>query len=113
MWFHLLLFHLQILLMKDKSAIPYPVNDKRTINAWAMFDWANSSYALVISVAIFPMYFNNVMVEGNFEFLGLPVNRSALFSYSLSFAYLIIGALLPLLTGIADSTGAFLVLYLQ
>ena len=32
--------------MKDKSTAAYPVNDKRTINAWAMFDWANSSYAL-------------------------------------------------------------------
>ena len=60
---------------------------------------------LVISVAIFPMYFNQVMDENNFEFLGIPVNRSALFSYALSFAYLVIAALLPLLTGIADSSG--------
>jgi UMF1 family MFS transporter len=84
---------------------PYPVNDKRTINAWAMFDWANSSYALVISTAIFPMYFNQIMPENNFDFLGIPVNRSALFSYSLSFAYLLIAAVLPLLTGIADFSG--------
>jgi MFS transporter, UMF1 family len=70
-----------------------------------MFDWANSSYALVISVAIFPMYFNQVMSEENFDFLGIPVNRSALFSYALSFAYLVIAAVLPLLTGIADYSG--------
>ncbi|MFK7808362.1 MAG: MFS transporter [Saprospiraceae bacterium] len=91
--------------MKNKAAVPYPVNDKRTINAWAMFDWANSSYALVISVAIFPMYFNQIMPETNFDFLGIPVNRSALFSYALSFAYLVIASLLPLLTGVADFSG--------
>jgi len=24
-------------------------NDKKTINAWAMYDWANSVYSLVVS----------------------------------------------------------------
>ena len=33
------------------------LNNKKTINAWALFDWANSAYALVISTAIFPIYF--------------------------------------------------------
>jgi MFS transporter, UMF1 family len=33
------------------------LNNKKTINAWAIFDWANSAYALVISTAIFPGYF--------------------------------------------------------
>jgi MFS-type transporter involved in bile tolerance (Atg22 family) len=32
-------------------------NNPRTINGWAFFDWANSAYALVITVAIFPAYF--------------------------------------------------------
>ena len=36
---------------------PIVKNDKRTITAWAFFDWANSAYALVITVAIFPSYF--------------------------------------------------------
>jgi MFS transporter, UMF1 family len=91
--------------MEKTIQAPYPINNKRTINAWAMFDWANSSYALVISTAIFPMYFNQVMSEENFDFLGIPVNRSALFSYALSFAYLVIASVLPLLTGIADYSG--------
>ena len=83
-----------------------PLNDKRIINAWAMFDWANSSYALVIAVAIFPIYFNSVItIDGEFLFLGIPVTRTSLFSYSLTFAYLVISASLPLLTGIADYGG--------
>ena len=35
------------------------LNDKKTERAWAMFDWANSAYALVIATAIFPVYFTN------------------------------------------------------
>ncbi|MEL6863329.1 MAG: MFS transporter [Bacteroidota bacterium] len=81
-----------------------PLNDKRIINGWAMFDWANSSYALVIAVAIFPGYFYNV-VDESFTFLGIPMTNSALFSYSLSFAYLLISLSLPLLSGVADYSG--------
>ena len=33
------------------------LNNRRTINGWAFFDWANSAFALVITVAIFPTYF--------------------------------------------------------
>jgi len=80
------------------------LNNKRTINAWAMFDWANSSYALVIAVAIFPIYFNGIVAD-EFTFLGIKMTDSALFSYSLSFAYLIIALVLPLLSGIADYGG--------
>lgn len=90
----------------DTSAPKIPVNDKKTIFGWAMFDWANSSYALVISVAIFPLYFNAVMGDSElFYFLGIPVTKTSLFSYSLSFAYLIIACSLPMLTGIADYSG--------
>lgn len=86
---------------------PIQRNVKRTINAWAMFDWANSSYALVIAVAIFPLYFNSegVMPSGVFYFLGIPVTKTSLFSFSLTFAYFIIAAALPILSGIADYGG--------
>ncbi|MEL6986535.1 MAG: MFS transporter, partial [Bacteroidota bacterium] len=80
------------------------LNNKRIINAWAMFDWANSSFALVIAVAVFPLYFNNV-IDPEFTFLGMQMTNTALFSYSLSFAYLIISLMLPLLSGMADYGG--------
>ncbi len=90
----------------DTSIPEIPVNDKRTIFGWAMFDWANSSYALVISVAVFPLYFNSVMGDSElFNFLGIPVTKTSLFSYSLSIAYLVIAVSLPMLTGIADYSG--------
>jgi len=90
--------------MEGQVEKPIELNNKRTINAWAMFDWANSSYALVIAVAIFPIYFNGI-VANEFTFLGIQMTDTALFSYSLSFAYLIIALILPLLSGIADYGG--------
>ena len=88
----------------DKSASAFPLNDKKVINGWAFFDWANSAYALVITVAIFPIYFNEV-IDDRVRFLGMEMENSAVFSYSLSIAYIIIAIILPLLTGIADYGG--------
>ena len=101
--------------MSTKNTAPtIPKNDKKIINGWAMFDWANSAYALVITAAIFPAYFNGVtntynsegeIISKNVEFLGMTLKNSTLFSYSVSFGYLLIALALPLLTGIADYSG--------
>lgn len=80
------------------------LNDPKVINGWAFFDWANSAYALVITVAIFPGYFasvtNDVINIGGIEFL-----NSSLYAYAISFSFLITGLLSPLLSGIADYGG--------
>jgi UMF1 family MFS transporter len=83
------------------SSSPTPVNDKRTINAWAMFDWANSSYALVIMTAIFPIYFENV-ADNPIRLLGWEFSNSTILSYTFSAAYLLIAIVSPALSGIAD-----------
>lgn len=79
-------------------------NDKRTVNGWALFDWANSAYALVISTAIFPIYFINVTPDivtlGGYEF-----TNSSLYTFAVSASYIIIALLSPLLSGIADYSG--------
>src|SRR5687768_16036927 len=82
--------------------------NKKIIRAWTMFDWANSSYSLVITSALFPIYFNAVTTsEGNKEivFLGRTFNSDSLQTYSLSAAFLIIAFFSPLLSSIADYTG--------
>ncbi len=80
------------------------LNNKKVVNAWAIFDWANSAYALVISTAIFPGYFEEYTPKtinlGGFDFA-----NSALYSFAVSFSYIIIAILSPLLSGIADYTG--------
>ena len=79
-------------------------NDKKTINAWAMFDWANSAYSLVISTAIFPTYFKNVFKNG-LDFGGGNINGGSLFSFSVTISYLLMAFLSPILSGIADYGG--------
>ena len=82
----------------------FVLNDKRVIKAWAMFDWANSAYALVITTAVFPIYFSAV-VDEKVVFFGREIEDDALLAYSISFAYIIIALLLPILSGIADYGG--------
>lgn len=81
---------------------------KKVINAWAMYDWANSVYSLVISSAIFPVYYNAVTSSTGSDkitFLGTEFVNTALYSYAISFSFLLISILSPLLSGIADYSG--------
>jgi MFS transporter, UMF1 family len=91
------------------EAAAIPLNKPQTIRAWCMYDWANSVYSLVITSAIFPVYYQAITTSGNGSdqiiFLGLGVKNSVLYSYALSFSFLLITPLLPLLSGIADYSG--------
>src|SRR5580658_6722922 len=82
--------------------------DKKVINAWAMYDWANSVYHLVITTTIFPIYYDSVTRNGSsnmITFMGFTLPSPALYTYCLSFAFLIIAILAPFLSGIADYSG--------
>ncbi len=57
------------------------LNDKRTINAWAIFDWANSAYSLVISAAVFPAYYLKV-TDKVVSIFGVEMYNSTLYAYS-------------------------------
>ncbi len=82
---------------------------KKVINGWAMYDWANSVYNLVITTTFFPIYFLAVTGGGDGEhrvnFLGRSFVNSSLYDYTLAVAYLIIALLYPILTSIADTRG--------
>lgn len=77
---------------------------KKVINAWAMYDWANSAYSLIITSAIFPAYYTAVAPE-KVQFIGRSYDRSALASYAVSFSFLVIAFLSPILSSIADYKG--------
>ena len=81
-----------------------PLNDPQTLRGWAMFDWANSAYALVITVAIFPAYYA-ALADGPVQLLGRSWELGSLFSYAISAAYLVLALSSPLLSGIADASG--------
>src|SRR5215813_14230578 len=85
---------------------------KRVINGWAMYDWANSVYNLVITSTIFPAYFESITGDGidattadKVHFLGRDFVNTALYNYSLAFAMLIVAVISPLLSSIADYKG--------
>ncbi|WP_211356806.1 MFS transporter [Phaeodactylibacter luteus] len=86
------------------SSPDFQMNDKRIINAWAFFDWANSAFALVITAAIFPAYY--VAVTDDIIHIGkISMSNSSLYAYAISAAYLVIALFSPLLSGIADYSG--------
>lgn len=83
---------------------------KQLINAWAFYDWANSVYSLVISTAVFPIYYSSVTesfanIEGDIRFLGTLWNPTTLYDYTLAFSFLLVAFISPILSGIADYTG--------
>lgn len=82
---------------------------KKVINGWAMYDWANSVYNLVITTTFFPIYFTAVTKHhfgsDNIPFLGRTFVNSSLYDYTLAVAYLFIAMLYPILTSIADTRG--------
>lgn len=84
-------------------------NHKPTIRAWAMFDWSNSAYNLVITSTIFPAYYTAItFTEENgdmLDFFGFNVVNTALSNFALSFAYLLMALVLPVLSSIADLKG--------
>lgn len=92
----------------NSTRVTPQLNDPRTVRAWYMYDWANSVYALVITSAIFPVYYKAVArTEGSdmVTFFGFKILNSNLYSYSLSFAFLVVVAIIPLLSGMADYSG--------
>lgn len=80
------------------------LNNKKTINGWAFYDWANSAYFLVISTAIFPAYFM-ANTSDTISIFGLNIINSSVLSYAVSLSYLVIVFLSPILSGIADFGG--------
>lgn len=80
-------------------------NDKKTIRAWTFYDWANSVYPLVISSAIFPIFYETVTKDnlgGMIPFLGGSFINTAFYGYVAAVSYLIVAFSSPLLSGMAD-----------
>ena len=82
---------------------------KKVINGWAMYDWANSVYNLVITTTFFPIYYTEMTnaspFNGQVHFLGRSYVNTALYNYALAFTYLIVAITLPILSSIADYKG--------
>jgi MFS transporter, UMF1 family len=81
---------------------------KKVINGWAMYDWANSVYNLVITSTIFPAYYEAVTKkDGNdiVTLFGRKFVNTALYNYAIAIAILLVAILIPILSSIADYKG--------
>ncbi len=95
--------------------------DKKIIRGWVFYDWANSVYNLVISSAIFPIFYDNITTQHfldqngyetlpdgvavTVEFFGYHLSSSVLISWVLSASFLVVSILSPMLSGVADFSG--------
>ena len=81
---------------------------KKLLNAWAFYDWANSVYSLVISSAIFPIFYGALFRVADIEKVSLfggEIARAPLISYVTSLAFVFIAIVTPLVSGVADYLG--------
>ena len=84
---------------------------KKVINGWAMYDWANSVYSLVITTTFFPAYYalmtapTTERFKDGVPFLGRTFVNTELKDYFFSAAYIIIIFLSPILSSVADYRG--------
>ncbi len=84
----------------------YKKGDSKLLNAWAFYDWANSVYPLVISSAVFPIYYGSLFIDDLYiEVFGFNFKNTALISFLTAFAFIILSFITPLLSGIADYMG--------
>ena len=67
--------------------------DKKLLNAWAFYDWANSVYTLVIASAIFPIFYEFIFKErGNnyVDIYGYHCKDTAMITFVTALAFLIV-----------------------
>ncbi|MBT8272052.1 MAG: MFS transporter, partial [Bacteroidia bacterium] len=88
--------------------------DKKLLHAWAFYDWANSVYPLVISSAVFPIFYGALTIikdadgkkiNDTVHFLGIDFNNDSLISYVTALSFLVVSILSPILSGISDYVG--------
>ena len=84
-----------------------PKGNKKLLNAWAFYDWANSVYSLVIASAIFPIFYMALFLEDHpyIDAFGMEFKNSALISFVTAGAFLVVAFISPFLSGISDYVG--------
>ncbi len=78
------------------------LKDKKIQKAWTFYDWANSVYPLVISSAIFPIFYEGY-VDSKVMFFGFEFINTALITILSAVYFLLLVFILPFLSGIADA----------
>ncbi|MDL1913359.1 MAG: MFS transporter [Bergeyella sp.] len=99
-------------------------DNPKIMRAWAVYDWANSVYSLVITSTIFPIYYSIITtakqkkeyIEATQSWIEIPVRYTvevfgksyhpdAVYGYSLTLSFLVVVIISPFLSSLADIIG--------
>ncbi len=83
---------------RDMAAARDEASYKRRINAWAMYDWANSAFATTILASLLPVYYSTVAGST----LPSEATATAYWSLTISFSLFVLAILSPILGTISD-----------
>ena len=75
------------------------------IFSWAMFDFANTSFTVIILTVVFPLYFRNEIVDiESFSIFGFTLSNPAdlFWGFGTSFSFLIVALTAPILGALSD-----------
>lgn len=70
-------------------------------NSWVFYDWANSAYSIIISTAVFPLFYKAAATNAGVS----AANSTAYLGYTIAIATFILAMLSPILGTIADYQG--------
>ncbi|HEY5983315.1 MAG TPA: MFS transporter [Anaerolineales bacterium] len=86
-----------------------PINDKREIFGWAMYDWANSAFSTTVGTVFLGPYVASLAgqaakgsADGMARIAGIPIAPDSFFPYCVSASVLLQVLVLPILGAIAD-----------
>ncbi|MBT7084730.1 MAG: MFS transporter [Desulfobacterales bacterium] len=83
----------------------------KEIWGWALYDWANSAFAVSILAVIFQFYFVDVLATSGTELIkevtifGTTIPSASLWSWSVSLSMIFVVIICPIVGAIADYTG--------
>jgi UMF1 family MFS transporter len=84
-----------------------PLNDRRTIFGWCVYDWANSAYATTVLAGLLPAYFVEAVVGPDGVMIGGQHFRATtLWALSVAAAAIVVFLTAPVLGAVADFTAA-------
>jgi MFS transporter, UMF1 family len=70
-------------------------------NSWVFYDWANSAYSIIITTAVFPLFYKAAAKNAGVS----DVDSTAYLGYTIAIATFILAMLGPILGSIADYQG--------
>ena len=108
----------------DNQPTQHIKNNPKIMKAWAVYDWANSVYSLVITSAIFPIYYTilttaynkkefvaeakeiqEIPVRHMIKIFGEGYEPEAVLSFSYAISFFLVVLLSPFLSSLADTIG--------